>query len=128
MFWIWRSCLLFLLEWKFSFWANLIQKFKMVCLSWNLVLRLIQIENCMVTLTFFWFVLEKPSSSSMWISATMFIFSLLEQKYNFWKNWSHIIKSVVGFALSCLIWLSPVFVSVTKIKFLKMFQLCRAFC
>ena len=76
---------------------------------------------------FFWFALEKPSSSSMWNSATMFIFSVLQQKYNFWKNWSHIIKSVVGFALSCLIWLSPVFVSVTKIKFLKMFQLCRAF-
>ena len=67
---------------------------------------------------FFWFALEKPSSSSMWNSVTMFTFSVVEQKYNFWQNWSHIIKSVVGFDLSCLISLAPVFVLV---KFLRMF-------
>ena len=63
---------------------------------------------------FLWFAREKPSSSSMWNSVTIFTFSVLEQNYNFWKNWSHIVKSVVGFDLSCSIWLSPVFVSVTK--------------
>ena len=52
MFWIWPSCLLFLLEWKFCFWVNLFQKFKMACLSLNLVLRLIQMENCMVRFNF----------------------------------------------------------------------------
>ena len=51
----------------------------------------------------YWFALEKPNSSSMWNSVTMFIFSVLEQKYNFWKNWSHIMKPVVGFELFNLI-------------------------
>ena len=40
------------LEWKFRFWANLVQKSKMVCLNWNFVGSLIQMENWMVEFTF----------------------------------------------------------------------------
>ena len=29
------------LDWKYTFWANLVQKIKIVCLRWKLILRLI---------------------------------------------------------------------------------------
>ena len=32
-------------DWKYPFWVNLVQKLKIVCLSCNLVLRLIQIRR-----------------------------------------------------------------------------------
>ena len=46
---------------KHFFWANLIQKIKIVCLSWNLVLRLI-IEHAEFNggAHFFCFILEAP--------------------------------------------------------------------
>ena len=37
----WTACSLF--DWKYLFWVNLIQKLKIISLSWNFVPRLIQI-------------------------------------------------------------------------------------
>ena len=51
----WTVCSVF--DWKYPFWVNLVQKLKNVSLSWNLVLRLIQICRMF---TFFCFSLEIP--------------------------------------------------------------------
>ena len=49
----WTDCSVF--EWKYPFWVNLIQKPKIVSLSWNLVLRLIQICKIPWRCSFFLF-------------------------------------------------------------------------
>ena len=57
----WTVCSVF--DWKYLFWVNLVQKLKNVSLSWNLVLRLIQI-------------------------CRIFTFSVLHWKYLFGQIWS----------------------------------------
>ena len=44
----------FVLDRKYLFWANLVQKFKTVCLKWNLASRLIRICNGDVHFFHFW--------------------------------------------------------------------------
>ena len=65
------------MECKHLFSANLIQNIKIVCLSWNLVLRLIRI---------------------CWIWWWCSLFSVLDCKYPFWTNLVQKIKTI------CLKW------------------------
>ena len=53
------------LDWKYPFWANLVQKIKIVSLSWNLVPKLIRIWRILMV---------------------VFTFSVFRQKYPFWPN------------------------------------------
>ena len=68
------------LDRKYSFWANLVQKSKIVSLSWNLVPRLTWI--CRI----------------QWSFSFLFFFSFLDQKYSFWANLVQKFKTV------CLKW------------------------
>ena len=95
------------LDWKHPFWANLLQKIKIVTLSWNVVPRLIQIcrihwwcsyfpfylgnsflgkfgpknQNCQFKLKF-----GTSTNSNMQNSVVVFTFSVLDQKQPFWVN------------------------------------------
>ena len=86
------------LERKYPFWANLVQKDKIVCLQWSLVLRLIfkyfEVDD---DIEIFSFGLEitcvnldcrlgNPTNSFMLNSMVVFAFSILEQIYPFWVN------------------------------------------
>ena len=51
LIWICRFFFSFL-DWKYSFWVNLVQKFKIVSLNWNLMPRLFENVNLIVMLTF----------------------------------------------------------------------------
>ena len=64
--------ILFVLEWKHPFWANLVQIIKIVGLNRNVVLRLIPI-----------------------LRMVMFIFSVFNRKYPFLGNFSKILKLFV---------------------------------
>ena len=93
-------------EWKYPFWANLVQKIKIVTLCWNLVPRLIRICRiqwcCSLVLflsgnTLFGQIWSKKSKSSLYAKVTytnssmqnsmvMFILSVFDWKYPFWAN------------------------------------------
>ena len=60
-------------DWKYPFWANLVQKVKIISWSWNLVARLIRI--CRI----------------QWCCSLFFVF---EWKYPFWANLVQKIKIV----------------------------------
>ena len=62
-----------ILEWKHPFWANLVQKIKIVSLSWNLVPTLIRISRI-----------------QWWCS----FFSILDRKHPFWANLVQKVKIV----------------------------------
>ena len=97
----------FVFEWKRPFWANLVQKIKIVTLYWNLVLRLIRIcrTHWCYSLFCFWVEISflgkfGPKSqnshfklkfgtytnSNMQNSMVMFIFFVFDWKYPFWAN------------------------------------------
>ena len=61
------------LDWKHPFWANLVQKIKIVSLSWNLVPRIIRIRRIQWGCSFFF---------------------VLEGKHSFWANLVQQIKVV----------------------------------
>ena len=69
-----------LLDRIYLFLANLVQKIKIFCLSWNFVPRLFEYQEIMQN----------------WIA--MFTFSVLNRKYPFWTNLMQNIKIV------CLTW------------------------
>ena len=94
---------------KLPFWANLVQKPKIVSLSWHLVPRLTRICNVELNgaVRFLYFRPETPfldkfgpktqncqfkltfgtwTNSKMQNSMAMFIFYILDRKYSFWKN------------------------------------------
>ena len=105
----------FVFEWKYPFWANLVQKVKIISWSWNLVARLIWIcriqwccslflflsgntlfgqiwsknQNCHFKLKF-----GTYSNSNMQNSMVMFILSVFDWKYPFWANLVQKIKIV----------------------------------
>ena len=105
-----------LFQWKYPFWANLVQKFKIVTLSWNLVAKLIgtcriqwwcsfffrfwveialmgkfgpKYQNCHFKLKF-----GTYSNSRMQNSMMLFIFLVFQWKYPFWANLVQKIKIV----------------------------------
>ena len=63
----------FVFEWKYPFWANLVQKVKVISWIWNLVARLIRI--CRI----------------QWYCSLFFVF---QWKYPFWTNFVQKIKIV----------------------------------
>ena len=105
----------FVFEWKCPFWANLVQKIKIVTLCWNLVPRLIRIcrthwcyslfcfwveilflgkfgpknQNCHFKLKF-----GTYTNSNMQNSMVMFSFSVFDRKYPFWANLVQKVKIV----------------------------------
>ena len=97
----------FVLEWKYPFWANLVQKIKIASLSWNLAPTLIRICRiqwwclfflCFIGNTLFGQVWPKKSkllvevkiwylhNSNMQNSIMLFSFFVFEWKYPFWAN------------------------------------------
>ena len=97
----------FVFEWKCPFWANLVQKIKIVTLCWNLVPSLIRICRTHWCYSLFCFWVEIPfldkfgpksqnshfklkfgtyTNSNMQNSMAMFIFLVFEWKYPFWAN------------------------------------------
>ena len=100
-------------EWKYPFWAKLVQKVKIICLSWNLVptpIRTCKIqwwyslflfligntllgkfgpksENCQLKLK-----LGTYTNSNMQNSMVMFTFSGFGQEFAFWANFIQKIK------------------------------------
>ena len=78
-----------ILDQKHPFCVNFVQKFKFVCLEWNLVHRLIQICGIWWRFLFFLF----------WTGNILFGI-----------NWSQIIKAVTSVCLTCLTLLCLVFV------------------
>ena len=109
----WSACSAF--DWKYSFWVNLVQKLKIVSLSWNLLLKLIRI--CRITwwclLFLFWtrntfFSKFSPKNQNcqfqlkfgtktnfnMWNSIMMFPFSIFDHKYPSWSNLVQKFKTV----------------------------------
>ena len=97
----------FIFEWKCTFWANLVQKIKIVTLCWNLVPTLIRIcrTHWCYSLFRFWVEISflgkvGPKSqnshfklkfgtytnSNMQNSMVMFIFFVFDRKYPYWAN------------------------------------------
>ena len=105
----------FISDQKYTFWANLVQKIKIVSLRWNLVPRIIQIWRIQWQCSLFFFRLKVTflgkfglknqnsqfklkfgalTNSYMQISVVEFTFSILEWKYPFWANMIQKIKVV----------------------------------
>ena len=107
------------LDWKYPFGANLVQKFKIVSLSWNLVSRLIwicRIQWCCSLFLFFTgntflganFILEAEVSYLRNFKYAEFIswslFSKFDQIYSFWVNLLQKIK-IVSLSSNVVPWL-----------------------
>ena len=107
------------LDWKYPFGANLVQKFKIVSLSWNLVSRLIwicRIQWCCSLFMFFTgntflganFILEAEVSYLRNFKYAEFIswslFSKFDQIYSFWVNLLQKIK-IVSLSSNVVPWL-----------------------
>ena len=97
----------FVFEWKYLFWANLVQKVKIISWSQNLVARLIRICRIQWYYSLFCFWVEIPflgkfgpksqnchfklkigtyNNSNMLNSMVMYIFFVFDQKYPFGAN------------------------------------------
>ena len=87
---------------KLHIWENLVQKFTVFCLNWNLV----------------------PFGYAEFDDDAYF--SLLWTRNPFFAKTIAMIKVIQSFCWSCLFWFCPVFVLANWSKFLKMLQLCRA--
>ena len=57
----------FVFKWKYPFWANLVQKMKMISLSWNLVPRLIRICRIQWWCSLFLFLIENTYFEQIWL-------------------------------------------------------------
>ena len=69
-------------DWKYPFWAILVQKLKTVCSKWNLTGRLIRV--CRIQ----WFILSVHFEQIKWTIEFCILesSSALDQKYSFWEN------------------------------------------
>ena len=102
---------------EISFWTTFISKFKIICLSWNLLQRLTLICRIQWWSSLFLFQTSKPILSKfglknqffqfklkhgpktnliyiIWYVIFIFIFSVLDQKYHFWANLYQKIKII----------------------------------
>ena len=79
---------LFLFEWKHPFWANLVQKIKIISLSWNLVPTLIRTCRIEWWCSLFLFLIENKYFGQIWLQNSMVIFpfSFFGWKFSFWAN------------------------------------------
>ena len=106
----------FVFEWKCPFWANLIQKIKIVTFCWNLVPRLIRLCKTHWCYSLFCFWVEIPflgkfgpkhqnchfklkfgtyTSSNMQNSMMIFIYLFFfDRKYPFWANLVQKVNSI----------------------------------
>ena len=92
----WTACSVF--NWKCLFWVNLVQKLRIISLSWNFVPRLIQICRIPWWCSPFWANLVKKNQNvslswickktnlNKWNSIRMFTFSVFDHKYLSWTN------------------------------------------
>ena len=74
---------------KFPFWVNLVQKIKFVCLSWNLVPRLIRISRIQ-----WWFFVNEGKRSTIIVSVTL----------RKWRLWN---RQLLSTLLFCFVEVSP---------------------
>ena len=105
----------FVFDWKYPFWANLVQKVKIISWSWNLVARLIRIWRIQWWCSFFLFLIGNTlfgqiwskksnyqlklkfgsqTNSNMQNSMMLFTFFVFEWKYSFWANLVQKIKII----------------------------------
>ena len=64
-----NSMVMFILsvfDWKYPFWANLVQKVKIISWSWNLVARLIRICRIQQCCSVFWFLSGNTFFGEIW--------------------------------------------------------------
>ena len=94
-------------EWKYPFWANLVQKISIISLSWNLVPTLVRICRIQWRCSLFLFLSGNTlfrkiwsknqyhqlklkfgtlTNSNMQNSVVMFIFFVFDRAYAFWAN------------------------------------------
>ena len=105
----------FVFQWKYPFWANLVQKIKIVTLSWKLASSLIRICRIQWWCSFFSFWLKIPflgkfgpknqnyqlklkfgtwANSNMQNSMMLFIYFVFDWKYHFLANLVQKIKII----------------------------------
>ena len=99
--------ILFVLDWKYHFWTNMVQKIKIVSLSWNLGPLLIRICTIQWLCSLFCFRPQTPflgkfgpkskscqfklkfgtwTNSNMQNSMVVFTFSVSDKKHPFWST------------------------------------------
>ena len=126
-----NSTVMFILpvfDWKYAFWANFVQKIKIITLSWNLVPTLIRACRIQWWCSFFLFLIGNTflgkfapknrnchfklkfgtyTNSNMKNSMVMFIFFVFGRKYPFWANLVQNIKIVTltWYLVLTLIWI-----------------------
>ena len=75
----------FVFEWKYLFWANLVQKVKIISWSWNLVARLIWICWIQWCCSLFSFLTGSALLGQIWSKLSIFtVFFVSDQKCPFW--------------------------------------------
>ena len=73
---------LFVLDWKYSLWTNLVQKIKIVSLSWNLEVTLIRICRIQWWYSLFSFLTGDTLFGQTWSKNSKFQFKLKFGAYN----------------------------------------------
>ena len=118
---------------KYPFSANLVQKVKIISLSWNLVGRLIRICRIQRYCSLFWFFsgntlfghiwskISKLSIEAKKFSVVVPIVPVFEWKYPFWANLDQKVKivSLMLNWLASIVFSYPTFIKNSIIKFLR---------
>ena len=56
----------FVFDWKYSFWANLVQKVKIISFIWNLVPKLVRVCRIQWWCSLFWFLTGNTLFGQIW--------------------------------------------------------------
>ena len=91
----WTACSVF--DWKYIFWVNLVQKLKIISLSWNFVTRLIQICRIPWWYSLFCFRLE----IQFWANLIQKI-KIVSLSWNFALDYAELYRKYVVFTFSVL--------------------------
>ena len=128
-----NSMVMFILsvfDWKYPFWANLVQKVKIISWSWNLVARLIRIWRIQWWCSFFLFLIGNILFGQIWSKKSNY---QLKLKFGSQTN-SNMQNSMVMFILSVFDWKCPFWANlVQKVKIVswswnlvaRLIQICR---
>ena len=73
---------LFIFEWKYPFWANLVQKIKIISLSWHLIPILIQTCRIQWWSSLFMFLIRNIFFGQIWPKSPNYQFKLKFGNYN----------------------------------------------
>ena len=84
----WTACSVF--NWKYLFWVNLVQKLKIISLSWNFVPRLIQICRIPWWCSFFLFLTGNTPLDRNLAPRDLFEYTEFSDDVNFFRFWPEI--------------------------------------